>query len=121
MIKKNWLVVSTIHERYGLETSLCYFCDYTIDRLVELLRLDKIETILEDNCYMVDLSCRNPMSISHFGDSYPNIKDMQGLAHMHLEAIMIVSEDFFRTTGCVSQSWGASDSKFGLLDYNREE
>lgn len=123
MEKKNWFIITTYHERYSLETLFHYAIDQTFNEVVNKLHIDTggMETIEEGHYYVIDHSCRNTMTIEKHGYSYPNIKDMSGLAHIHLDAIMIVSEEYMKKEKCVSQVWGISDSKFGLIDYDRGE
>lgn len=124
MEKRNWFVIATSHERYSLETVVVYCSDMTIEEVVNAkLMINKAE-IQErefDHFYCIDSSCRHKLEKEKHGDSYPNIKDMTGLAHIHLDSVMIISEAYLKDKGIADLSWGHSDSKFGLLDYNRED
>jgi hypothetical protein len=122
MEKKNWFVITTYHERYSLETLFYYAPNKTFDEVVDELFIDTddMEVREENHFYIIDQSCRNPMTMEKFKYSYPKIKDMTGLAHIHLDATMIVSEEYMKKEEYAAQIWGDSDSKFGLLDYNRE-
>ncbi len=122
MEKKNWFIVTTYHERYSLETLLEFLPNRTLTEVLDELVIDKnqLEIREEGHCYMIDLSGRTPLKKELHCYSYPNIKDMTGLAHIHLDATMIVSEEYIKNEECIGQCWGDSDSKFGLLDYDRE-
>ena len=123
MKKRNWFIIASYHERYSLETTVTYCPDMTIEEVIDMeLRISR-EHIKEreyDHFYEADLSCRQKLEKEKHGYSYPDIKDMTGLAHIHLDSVMIVSETYLKDEGVASQCWGYSDSKFGLLDYNRE-
>ena len=123
MEKKNWFIITTYHERYSLETVFEFLPNKTLTEVFEELLIvnkDKLETVKEGHCYMLDLSARNSLKKELHSYSYPLIKDMTGLAHIHLDATMIMTEEYIKNEGYVGHCWGSSDSKFGLLDYNRE-
>lgn len=123
MEKKNWFIITTCHERYSLETALRYIPNETLEEVIDSLFIDcgNIETREENHFYVIDQSCRNPMTMEKHSYSYPLIKDMTGLAHIHLDATMIVSEEYIQKEEFAAQCWGDSDSKFGLIDYDRGE
>ena len=120
--KKNWFIITSYHERYSLETIFEFLPNKTLTEVFDelIINKDKLEIRKEGHCYMLDLCGRTPLNPELHSYSYPRIKDMTGLAHIHLDATMIVSEEYIKNEGYIGQCWGDSDSKFGLLDYNRE-
>ena len=78
MEKKNWFIITTCHERYSLETALRYIPNETLDEVVDSLFIDcgNIETREENHFYVIDQSCRNPMTMEKYSYSYPLIKDI---------------------------------------------
>lgn len=123
MNKKNWFVIATCHAKYSFETLFHFFKDMTIKEVIDKLILEnsEVDEVVKENVYEVDLCGRIPLTKERYGDSYPEIKDMTGLAYIHLDATLIVAEDYVKENESVFQCWGSSGSKFGLLDYCRKE
>ena len=121
----NWLVITTYHERYSFETEINKFNNCSLKEVLDNYYIysddyDRIEkyrdkTFPEENNYLLDLSAHYELDTEY---TYTKLKGLP-LQGIHLDVMYII--DLNKFDNSESFIWGNTETKFGLIDYNREK
>ena len=122
---RNWVKVTTYHERYSFETSLeihknkslkeVILDDWDYNSELENIQIYRPD-FPEEKCYEID-NC----SHSQIDNKYdlPGVDDKL-ISHFHIDNTFIFDLDWWLQNGHQSYIWGATNHKFGLLDKRGE-
>ena len=122
---RNWVKVTTYHERYSFETSLEIYKNKSLKEVIlddwdynsELENIQVYRSDFpEERCYEID-NC----SHSQIDNKYdlPGVDDKL-ISHFHIDSIFIFDLERWLENNYQSYIWGATNHKFGLLDKRGE-
>ena len=114
----NWIVIENFHERYSFETNMRLHINTSLKDIFKEYGVDPDSDKIKknNNIYTIDYSKHTKIDTKY---SNPDLVRLP-LAAINLDSLLICSLDDFYEEQYASFIWGDTNSKFGLIDLEKE-